>query len=81
MDDSSIGSKQAYRAWFQKLSVRLRDLGFKNSKAHTSTLYHLSCGHKHIVLVYVDDIIIISSDKDSLKNSMGCLIKALHGRN
>lgn len=70
---SLYGLKQASRQWFLKFSSTLLALGFK--KSHTDhTLFIKNIGGRYIaVLVYVDDIIIASSDDsevDSLKKSL-----------
>ena len=61
LDKSLYGLKQAPRAWYSRLSNKLQDLGFKGSKADTS-LFFLRHGNDIIyLLVYVDDIIVVSS--------------------
>jgi hypothetical protein len=63
LDKSLYGLKQAPRAWYSRLSTKLCELGFKASKADTPLFYF----HKNSIimfeLVYVDDIIITSSDQ------------------
>lgn len=55
------GLKLAPRAWFSKLTSKLLTLGFHGSISDPS-LFILSTGSDSIyVLIYVDDIIIISS--------------------
>jgi len=57
------GLKQAPRQWFTKLSTALLEYGFLQSKAD----YSLFSKHQHddyvAVLVYVDDMIIASSNQ------------------
>jgi len=53
--------KQAPRAWYHRLSVKLQDLGFKPSKADTSLFYYRKGNLVMFILVYVDDIIVASS--------------------
>jgi hypothetical protein len=55
------GLKEAPRAWYSKLSVKLVRLGFKISKADTSLFIYNKSGVTIFLLVYVDDIIITSS--------------------
>lgn len=61
LDKSLYGLKQAPRAWYSRLSSKLHSLGFHDSKADTSLFYFR---HNDVIiyfLVYVDDIIIVSS--------------------
>jgi hypothetical protein len=61
LDKAIYGLKQALRAWYSWLNSKLQALGFILSKGDTS-LFFLS--NKHVimfVLVYVDDIIVVSS--------------------
>ncbi|RVX17039.1 Retrovirus-related Pol polyprotein from transposon RE1 [Vitis vinifera] len=56
------GLKQAPRAWFQKLRVALVDYGFQSSQADTSLFIHHTTSDILILLVYVDDILVTSSN-------------------
>jgi hypothetical protein len=61
LDKSLYGLKQAPCAWFSRLSSKLIELGFLASKADVS-LSIFNKANLHIyMLIYVDDIIIISS--------------------
>jgi hypothetical protein len=53
--------KQAPRAWYSKLSSKLVELGFKASKTDTSLFYLNTSKLVMFILVYVDDIIVVSS--------------------
>jgi len=55
------GLKQAPRAWFVRLSNRLHELGFTNSKADSSFFILRTSSLIMFVLVYVVDIIITAS--------------------
>jgi hypothetical protein len=55
------GLKQAPRAWFIRLSGQLLKLGFTGSKADTSLFIHHTTSVTMYLLIYVDDIIIVSS--------------------
>jgi len=53
--------KQAPRAWFARLSGKLVDLGFIGSKADSSLFIYHTAAVSMYLLIYVDDIIIVSS--------------------
>jgi len=53
--------KQAPKAWFERLSAVLLQLGFKSSKCDPSLFVLSQSSAQVYVLVYVDDIIIIGS--------------------
>jgi hypothetical protein len=68
------GLKQAPRAWFSHLSARLLELKFQSSKADSSLFTYKANGIIIFVLIYVDDIIITSSNTAAISQ----LISALH---
>jgi hypothetical protein len=53
--------KQASRAWYSRLSGKLVELGFKASKGDTSLFFYRKGGIAMFILVYVNDIIVVSS--------------------
>ncbi|WVZ48888.1 hypothetical protein U9M48_000283 [Paspalum notatum var. saurae] len=55
------GLKQAPRAWHSRLTGKLQELGFKSSVADSSLLVFKQAGLTMYMLVYVDDVIIVSS--------------------
>nr|GEW59915.1 feruloyl CoA ortho-hydroxylase 1 [Tanacetum cinerariifolium] len=60
--------EQASRAWFERLSKALFDLGFKGSKTYPS-MFIYSHGHTLLyTLVYVDDIIVTGNNKGAIDN-------------
>ena len=61
LDKSLYGLKQAPRAWFSRLSSTLLQLGFQASKADVSLFIFNKGGVQLYILIYVDDIIIVSS--------------------
>jgi hypothetical protein len=61
LDKALYGFKQAPRAWFAQLNSKLLQLRFSASKANVS-LFIFNRDDVHIyMLIYVDDIIIVSS--------------------
>lgn len=59
---SIYGLKEAPRAWFNRLSTALLELGFIGSQVdHSLFIYHLGTTHVFL-LIYVDDIIVTSND-------------------
>jgi hypothetical protein len=61
LNKALYGLKQASRAWYSRLSLKLVKLGFVISKANTSLFLYNKSGIIIYLLVYVDDIIIMSS--------------------
>ncbi|XP_062219189.1 serine/threonine-protein kinase CTR1-like isoform X2 [Phragmites australis] len=74
LDKAIYGLKQAPRAWYQKLNTKLQDLGFASSKADTSLFIFCKDGVTTYVLIYVDDLVIVSSSESSIGN----LLSQLH---
>ena len=75
LDKSIYGLKQAPRAWYSRLSNKLHELGFHGSKADTSLFLFNQGGITIYFLVYVDDIIVVSSDAavvDKLLDQLRC---------
>jgi hypothetical protein len=70
------GLKQAPRAWYAMFSSEILTLGFVSSKADTSFFVFHSASHITIVLVYVDHIVITSSDSAFVED----LIKSLSSK-
>ena len=66
LDKALYGLKQAPRAWYSRLSTQLQELGSKSSKADTSLFFYNSGGVTMFMLVYVDDIILVSSDHSAV---------------
>jgi hypothetical protein len=72
LDKSLYKLKQAPRAWYSKLSMKLCEIGFTPSKVDISLFYFNKDDITMFVLVYVDDIIVASS---SQKVTEGLLCK------
>jgi hypothetical protein len=65
LDKALYGLKQALRAWYSRLSTKLVSLGFKSSKPDTSLLFYRKGNVCIFVLIYVDDIIVVSSTQQA----------------
>jgi histone deacetylase 1/2 len=74
LDKALYGLKQAPRAWFSRLSKKLYALGFKGSKADTSLFYYSKRDIIMFMLIYVDDIIVVSSKQEAV----AALLQDLH---
>jgi hypothetical protein len=74
LDKALYGLKQASRAWYNILNVKLDQLGFIVSKVDTSLFIYNKAGVHVYLLVYVDDIIVMSSSPvavDALLQDLG----------
>ena len=65
LDKALYGLKQAPRAWYSRLSMQLKRLGFTASKADTSLFIYSKANTVMFVLIYVDDIIVASSSQSA----------------
>ena len=63
---SLYGLKQASPAWYQKIDATLLDLGFERCVADHSLYFAQTGPCVMLVLVYVDDLIILSSNMESM---------------
>ncbi|KAK1613122.1 hypothetical protein QYE76_036795 [Lolium multiflorum] len=74
LDKALYGLKQAPRAWYARLSSKLHQLGFSASRADTSLFFYNKRGVTIYMLVYVDDIVVVSSSDsavDALLHDLG----------
>ncbi|GJS63973.1 retrovirus-related pol polyprotein from transposon TNT 1-94 [Tanacetum coccineum] len=60
--------ERAPRAWFERLSKALFDLGFKGSKTDPSLFIYSRRDTLLYILVYVDDIIVTGNNKGTIDN-------------
>ena len=60
------GLKQSPRAWYARLSDRLQQLGITSSAADTSLFIFVHGDVTIYMVVYVDDIVIVSSSSSAL---------------
>jgi hypothetical protein len=65
LDKAIYNLKQAPRAWYSHLSMKLQMLGFIPSKGDTSLFFLKRGSITMYVLVYVDDIIVVSSSSEA----------------
>jgi hypothetical protein len=55
--------KQAPRAWYERMDGFLMSLGFKKSAANPNLYYHIDGNECLILVLYLDDIFIIGSER------------------
>lgn len=67
LDKALYGLKQAPRAWYSRLSDKLKSLGFRSSKADTSLFFYTRGTVTIFHLVYVDDIVVVSSSTKAVQ--------------
>jgi hypothetical protein len=65
LDKALYGLKQA-PAWYSRMSKKLVELSFSSSKADTSLFFYSHNGITIFMLIYVDDIIVLSSSNDAV---------------
>jgi hypothetical protein len=66
LDKALYGLKQAPRAWYSRLSNKLIELGFNDSKADTYLFFYSCNGITMFMLIYVDGIIVVISNNDAV---------------
>lgn len=74
------GLKHAPRAWFQRLHDFLLSVGFKLLETYTSLFYYSQDFAYVYPLVYVDDILIMSSDQNLVNMLLSKLYAAFRIR-
>jgi hypothetical protein len=65
LDKAIYGLKHGLRAWYSRLSSKLIDLGFTASKGDTSLFFYNNQGITMFVLIYVTDVIVVSSSPEA----------------
>ena len=76
LNKSLYGLKQAPRDWFKTLSTYLLSFGFTDSKIDTSLFFKNTCTELIFILIYVDDILVISPNLTSITS----LLQSLHSK-
>jgi hypothetical protein len=66
IDKALYGLKRALGAWCSRLSSKLHTVGFIPSKADTSLFLYDKSGITMYVLIYVDDIKVMSSSNKAI---------------
>jgi hypothetical protein len=61
LDKALYGLKQAPRIWYSRLSDKLQSIGFRPSQVDISLFHYRKGSMVILLLVYVDDIIVVSS--------------------
>jgi hypothetical protein len=67
LNKALYGLKQAPRAWYARLSDKLKILGFRSSRADTSLFFYKKGMITIFLLVYVDDIVVVSSSSKAVQ--------------
>ena len=69
LSHSLYGLKQTPRAWFGRLSSVVQEFGMTQSTSDHFVFYHHTLSEQCInLIVYVDNIVITSSDQDGIWN-------------
>lgn len=72
------GLNQSSRAWFEKFTKVMTNLGYKQSQGdHTLLVRHSRSRGMTALLVYGDDITVTSNNEGEMNNSKRCLLKEL----
>ena len=66
LDKALYGLKQAPRIWYSRLSDKLQQLGFQPSRSDMSLFFFRQGNTVIYLLVYVDDIVVVSSCQKSV---------------
>ena len=77
---SLYGLKQAPRAWHQRLHKELESYGYKTSEADPGLYYYRGKTADIYLLIYVDDILIASTDINLINSTKGRLMTTFDAR-
>lgn len=72
------GLRQAPRQWFSKLSITLKSMDYKQSKAYYSLFSYTRNNNITVVLVYVDDILISGDSQGDIAALKQLLCQNFH---
>jgi histone deacetylase 1/2 len=75
LDKALYGLKQAPRAWYSRLSSQLISFGFIASKSDISLFIYHKSNITIFMLIYVDDIIVVSSSQTATDSLLKDLSK------
>lgn len=74
------GLKQAPRAWHDTLAAVLEEQGFSACEADPGLFTRLSDGHKLLILVYVDDLLLASTSLQQVQHIKQLLLQRFKGK-
>ena len=67
LDKALYGCVQSARLWYEELTKVLRDAGFKHNAVDTCVMNKMIDGVQCTLVIYVDDILILSKKEEHLK--------------
>ena len=76
LNKALYGLKQAPKAWFHKLRMALLQFGFQSSREDASLFIYHTTSDTALILVYVDDILVTTSNFDLLSQVISFLYTA-----
>lgn len=73
---SLCGLKQASRKWYERLTILLLDLGFKQAHSDHSLFTHITPSSYTALLIYVDGIVLVGDSLTEIATIKSTLDKA-----
>ena len=67
LQKSLYGLKQSPRNWNELLSATISELGYKQCTWDNCLYYKVDDGQLNLILIYVDDIIVLSNDNNHIR--------------